>query len=317
MSGPSRLDYAIYALLSIVWGSTWLAIKIGLEGAPPLLAASIRFFIAASILFPLAVLLRATWPKGRVEWSVVVFVGVVLFVFDYTLIYWAQSVGLESALAAILFATMPFQTALMAHALVPKERLTGMKVLGIGMGFAGIFLIFGGGVTSIGPERALPMLAVVLSAACASAASVAVKRWGTNANPYSWNALAMAIGAGGLLLFSLVAGEPLIAPGWPEGVLSILYLAVFGTVVTFVGYIRLLRTFPVTTMSFIAFITPIVAVFLGLVVAGESIAPLAGVGAGITLGGIIVSVWRRRSPLRPSSESAPVPNDSGRPRVRP
>ncbi len=317
MSGPSRLDYGVYALLSIVWGSTWLAIKIGLEGTPPLLGASIRIFIAAGILFPLALLFRATWPKGRVEWSVVVFVGVVLFVFNYALIYWAQSVGLESALAAILFATMPFQTALMAHALVSKERLTGMKVFGIGMGFAGIFLIFGGGVTSIGPERALPMLAVILSAACASAASVAVKRWGANANPYSWNALAMAIGGAGLLLLSLGAGEPLIAPAWPVGVLSILYLAVFGTVVTFVGYIRLLHTFPVTTVSLIAFITPVVAVFLGLVLAGESLAPLAGVGAGITLGGIVVSVWRRRSPLRASPESASIPASPGKPRVRP
>ncbi len=313
MSGPSRLDYGIYALLSIVWGSTWLAIKVGLEGAPPFLAASLRFFIAASILLPLALLLRATWPKGRVEWSVVVFVGVVLFVFNYALIYWAQSVGLESALAAILFATMPFQTALMAHALVSRERLTGLKTLGIGMGFAGIFLIFGGGVTNIGPERILPMLAVVLSATAASAASVAVKRWGANANLYSWNALSMAIGAVGLLLFSLGAGEPLIAPAWPEGVLSILYLAVFGSVITFVGYIRLLRTFPVTTVSLIAFITPIVAVFLGLAVAGESLAPLAAVGAGITLGGIVVSVWRRRAPLRASPESAPVPANPGKP----
>jgi drug/metabolite transporter (DMT)-like permease len=313
VSGPSRLDYGIYALLSIVWGSTWLAIKIGLEGAPPLLAASIRFFIAASILLPLAVLFRATWPKGRVEWSVVAFVGVVLFVFDYALIYWAQSVGLESALSAILFATMPFQTALMAHVLVPQERLTGLKVLGIGLGFAGIFLIFGGGVTGIGPERILPMLAVILSAACAAAASVVVKRWGPNANPYSWNAIAMVIGAGGLFLLSRGASEPLVAPGWPEGVLSILYLAVFGTVVAFVGYIRLLRKFPVTTMSFIAFITPIVAVFLGLVVAGETFAPIAGVGAAVTLGGILVSVWRRRVPMRPSPESTPVPASPGKP----
>lgn len=313
VAAHARLDYGIYVLLSLVWGSTWLAIKVGLEGAPPLLGASMRFFLAAAILLPIAVLLRAKWPRSRVEWGVVVFVGIVLFVFDYALIYWAESVGLESALAAILFTTMPFQTALMAHALVPKERLTGMKVLGIGMGFAGIFLIFGGGVTGLGPERFLPMIAVVLSAACASAASVVVKRWGPNADPYSWNALAMVIGAVGLLLFSRGAGEPLVAPGWPEGVLSIVYLAVFGTVVAFVGYIRLLRTFPVTTMSLIAFITPIVAVFLGLVVAGESLAPLAGVGAGVTLGGIVVSLWRRRVPMRGTPESVPVPANPGKP----
>ncbi|MEE9164114.1 MAG: EamA family transporter [Thermoplasmata archaeon] len=313
MSGPSRLDFGIYALLSIVWGSTWLVIKVGLEGAPPLLAASMRFFLAAAILVPLTVLIRAPWPRGRVEWSVVAFVGVVLFVFDYALIYWAESVGLGSAMAAILFATMPFQTAIMAHALVPKEKLTGLKIVGISLGFAGVFLVFSGGISGAATVGFLPMLAVILSAACASAASVVVKRWGPNANPYSWNAVAMAIGAVGLLILSLGAGEPLVVPGWPEGVLSILYLAIFGTVVTFVGYIRLLRTFPVTTMSLIAFITPIVAVFLGLVVAGESLAPLAAVGAGITLVGVFVSTRRRRVPLRGTPESASVPGNPGKP----
>lgn len=313
VSGPSRLDYGIYALLSLVWGSTWLAIKVGLEGAPPLLGASLRFFLAAAILLPITLLMRAPWPRGRVEWSVVAFVGVVLFVFDYALIYWAESVGLGSAMAAILFATMPFQTAMMAHAFVHKEKLTGLKVLGISLGFAGVFLIFSGEISGAAFVGFLPMLAVILSAACASAASVAVKRWGPNANPYSWNAVAMAIGAVGLLTLSLAAGEPLVAPGWPEGVLSILYLAVFGTVVAFVGYIRLLRNFPVTTMSLIAFITPIVAVFLGLVVAGESLAPIAAVGAAITLAGVFVSTRRRRVPLRGTPESVPVPANPDEP----
>ncbi len=234
-----------------------------------------------------------------------------MFILDYGLIYWAEANGVESALAAILFATMPFQTALMAHGLIRHEKLTVRGIVGIVMGFGGLFLVFGGKIGEIGSEIAFPMLAIVLSATCASAASVAMKRWGREASPYTWNGVAMAIGAVGLLLLSLSVREPLVVPGWPEGILSILYLAVFGSIVAFVGYLRLLRTFPVTTMSFIAFITPIVAVFLGFVVASETLDPLAGVGAGITLAGILVHTWKRRVPIKASAEAAALPAISG------
>ncbi|MFQ5839060.1 MAG: DMT family transporter [Thermoplasmata archaeon] len=309
----SWVDYGIYALLCVVWGSTWLAIKIGLVGAPPFLSASLRFVIAAAILIPLSLALGAHWPKGHLEWSVVAFVGIVMFIFDYGLIYWAEASGVESALAAVLFATMPFQTALMAHGLIRQEKLTAKRVVGIAMGFGGIVLVFSGEMGGVGVDKALPMLAIVLSATCASAASVAMKRWGHDASPYTWNAVAMAIGATGLMLLSLSAREPLATPGWPEGILSILYLAVLGTVVTFVGYLRLLKTIPVTTMSFIAFITPIVAVFLGYAVASETLDPVAGVGAAITLGGIVVYSWKRRIPVAGSAEAAPATMSPGPP----
>ncbi len=303
----SWMDYGIYAVLCLIWGSTWLAIKIGFVGAPPFLSAALRFVIAASILIPLTVALGAKWPRGRVEWAVVVFVGIVLFVFDYALIYWGEANGVESALSAVLFATMPFQTPMLAHVVVAQERLNARRVAGIALGFGGIVLVFSGELGGVGLDKALPMLAIVLSAACASAASVAVKRWGHDASPYSWNAAAMAIGAGGLLLLSFSAGEPLVVPGWPEGVLSILYLAVFGSVVAFVGYLRLLKTFPVTTMSFIAFITPIVALFLGYALAAETLDPLAGVGAAVTLAGIVLHSWGPRAPVRSAAEAVPVP----------
>ncbi len=168
--------------------------------------------------------------------------------------------------------------------------------------------MFGGELGGVGWAKALPMAAVVVSAACASAASVAMKRWGKEGSPYTWNAAAMLIGATGLFLLSRGASEPLAAPGWPEGILSILYLAVFGTVVAFVGYLRLLKTVAVTTMSFIAFITPIVALVLGFLVAAESLDPLAGVGAAITLAGIAVYSWRPRAPVGGVAEAAPAPS---------
>ena len=119
-----------FAMLCIIWGSTWLAIRIGLEGAPPFLSASLRFAVASVVLVLLAVVFRSKWPQNRTEWALVGFVGVVLFTADYGLIYWGENNGVESGLSAILFATFPLQTALVANAYLKAERFTAQKLLG-------------------------------------------------------------------------------------------------------------------------------------------------------------------------------------------
>src|SRR5881392_4333352 len=115
-------------MLCVIWGSTWLAIRIGLQGAPPFLAASLRFIVASATLAVLALPFRSKWPANRTEWKLVVFVGLVLFTADYGLIYWGENNGVESGLSAILFATYPFQTAIAAHFVLPAERLSIRKV---------------------------------------------------------------------------------------------------------------------------------------------------------------------------------------------
>src|SRR5881396_2949225 len=117
-------------MLCVIWGSTWLAIRIGLQGAPPFLAASITLVLLAAVF-------RSKWPSNRNEWTLVAFVGLVLFTADYSLIYWGEQV-VESGLSAILFATLPLQTALVANAFLREERLSIQKLAGIGIGFGGI-----------------------------------------------------------------------------------------------------------------------------------------------------------------------------------
>src|SRR6058998_801525 len=133
---------AAFAMLCLIWGSTWLAIRIGLEGAPPFLSASLRFAVASIVLVLLTVVFRSKWPQNRTEWALVGFVGIVLFTGDYGLIYWGENNGVLSGLSAILFATFPLQTALVANAFLKAERVTVQKLLGIGVGFGGVVLIF-------------------------------------------------------------------------------------------------------------------------------------------------------------------------------
>jgi drug/metabolite transporter (DMT)-like permease len=284
---------AAFTMLCIIWGSTWLAIRIGLEGAPPFLAASLRFVVASATLLALTAVLRARWPRIRTEWALVGFVGLALFTANYGLIYWGENNGVESGLSAILFATYPLQTALVAHGLLEEEKLTLQKVLGIGMGFGGILVIFRSQLVSVGLDKAFPMLAIMLSATCAAFAGVAIKRWGHESNPVSFNAFAMGVGAVSLAATSFAAREPWSAPTWPEGIGAIVYLALLGSVVTFVTWQWLLKQAEVTSVSFVALITPIVAILLGATVGNESFDLVDLLGAAIVLIGIYVSISRR------------------------
>lgn len=284
---------AAFAMLCVIWGSTWLVILIGLRGAPPFLAATLRFLVASITLGVLAVAFRSKWPANRMEWALVVFVGLVLFTADYGLIYWGENNGVESGLSAILFATFPLQTAILATAFLREERLTLQKLGGIAVGFGGILVIFRGQIGTAGFEKAFPMVAIVLSATCAAAATVAIKRWGHGTNPVTFNAGAMAVGTATLAIVSLVARETWRVPSWPEGIGAILFLGLAGSVVTFVTWQWLLKTSEATSLSFVALITPITAVLLGATVGSETFDGVDLFGSAIVLAGIYISMSRR------------------------
>src|SRR2546429_5566455 len=296
IQGPmatSSKQSAAFAMLCLIWGSTWLAIRIGLEGAPPFLSASLRFAVASVVLVLLGVVFRSKWPQNRTEWALVGFVGVVLFTADYGLIYWGENNGVESGLSAILFATFPLQTALVANAYLKAERFTAQKLLGIGVGFGGVVLIFRSQLGTAGLAEVFPMLSIVLAATCAAVAAVAVKLGGPDTEPISFHAAGMTVCPAGLATVHVITREPWGIPTWPQGLGAILYLAIAGSVVTFVAWQWLLKGMQATTLSYIALIIPIVAVLLGAQLGNATSRVLDLGGAAIVLLGIYVSTSRR------------------------
>src|SRR5213078_2728564 len=119
----------MFSLLCLIWGSTWLVIKVGYGGLGPFNVAGVRFAIAAAVLNAMVPIVGARWPRGRSEWLLILWVGVLLFAGDYGLIYWGEQY-IDSGLTAILFGTFPLFTMLMAHVYVPGERLTRRKLAG-------------------------------------------------------------------------------------------------------------------------------------------------------------------------------------------
>ena len=120
------MHLALYVMLCLIWGSTWLVIKVGYGGLGPFNVAAVRFLIAGVVLVPIVPLLGARWPSTRAEWMLVVWVGLVLFAADYGLIYWGEQF-LDSGMTSILFALLPLVTIGFAHLYVPGDRITGQS----------------------------------------------------------------------------------------------------------------------------------------------------------------------------------------------
>ena len=282
------MQLALYVLLCVIWGSTWLVIKVGYGGLGPFNVAAVRFLIAGAVLAPMVPLLGARWPTNRTEWALVTWVGLVLFAADYGLIYWGEQF-LDSGMTSILFALLPLVTIGFAHLYVPGDRITGRKLAGTILAFVGIVALFGDRVR-LDPGGLAPMMAIVASTVCAAAAGVATKRHGAGMHPAALNAPAMLIGAAALALMSLAAGDGFALPADTPTWMAVLYLAIAGSVVTFLGYFTLLKTWSITSLSFISVFTPAIALILGFVFLDERPTLWTGVGALLVLGGVALAL---------------------------
>ena len=290
MQKHPKLSYAAFALLCLIWGSTWLVIKVGYGGLGPFNVAALRFLVAGLLMSGLAPAMGAKWPKGREQWRLTVWVGVLLFGADYGLIYFAEQ-KLDSGITALLFAVLPIITALAAHVYLPGERLTARKLAGTLLAFVGVGALFADNL-HVDATKVWSMVAVVVGTACAALTSVATKRHGQSLHPAALNAPAMLVGAGLLALTSLIEGDGFHAPANIETWGAILYLAVVGSVIAFLLYFWLLKLWRATSLSFISVFNPITAMILGTVVLHERLTIWTAVGAAIVLAGVILAQTR-------------------------
>ncbi|MHB8633905.1 MAG: DMT family transporter [Thermoplasmatota archaeon] len=270
---------AAFAGCTLIWGTTWYAIKVGLLSMPPFWGASLRFYVAALVMAPFAF----RKPMGRRHLALALFVGLTLFALDYGLIYWAEG-SIPSGLAAVLFATQPLFVAVGARFVLPAERMGRGALVALALALAGLALVFapdvGAGAKGVGPE-----LAMLASTVAAAAATLATRRWGAGVVPVQLNVVAMTVGATVLLAAALVGHEALLFPTAPAALGSLLYLAVVGSVLAFLLYWDLLARWGAHKASLIVLLTPLVALSTSIVV-GERLGALQWAGSVLVLGGV-------------------------------
>jgi drug/metabolite transporter (DMT)-like permease len=257
------MDLARYALLCLIWGSTWMVIKVGYGGLGPFNVAGLRFFVAAALMASVALATRARWPRGRPEWTAVMVVGLLMFAGDYGLIYWAEQY-IASGLTAVLFATLPLMTLFVAQAYIPGERITTGKLGSSVLALVGTVALFADQLR-VDTAAIRPMLAVLGATLCAAVASVVSKRDAHDIPSATLNATSMLVGATVLLLAALAHGEGFRVPTDAGTWAAVAYLSLVGSVLAFLIYFSLLKTWSVMSLSFISVFTPVIALLLGFV----------------------------------------------------
>lgn len=282
----------------LIWGSTYLAIRFAVETLPPFLMAGTRFVVAGLILYGWRRAAGFPRPTGA-QWRAATVVGALMLLGGNGGVVWAEQ-WIESGTAALIVASVPFWMVLLDWLRPGGQPPRPAVWLGILIGFAGVLLLLGGPPT--GP-RYLAGGVVVLFSAMAWAAGSLYSRTAVLPAPLLATAMQMLTGGGLLLLAGVVTGElgRLDPAGFStRSLLALLYLVVFGSLVSYSAYVWLLRVTPPALASTYAYVNPVVAVVLGWLLADERMNARVVVAAAVIVGGValITTTRGRRRPRR-------------------
>lgn len=284
---------AAFVACSLIWGSTFLVIRIGNETVLPFWGAALRLAIASLVLLAIAAVFRQSLPRGAALRAAAGY-GALQFGLNLSLLYWGQK-EVSSGLSAVLYATVPLTVAVMTRAF-GLETLTPLKIAGALIALLGVGVIFSG--EGLGGTRALSIAALLVAIWFACLGSIVLKR-GPHQNAIGANVVATAVGCAVCLGFSAVAREPWTLPHGGAAWFPVLYLAIAGSVGAFVLYSWLIQHAPLTRISYVSVIVPVVAILLGGLVRNERLQLTSWIGSAIVLAGVLVGL--RAAPARPAA----------------
>lgn len=291
----------VLILLGAVWGASFLLIKIGVAEIPPVTLVAARLLISAAILVAVLYAGGQRLPTRPRAWADLLLLGVVGMVLPYLLITWGEQ-SISSGMAAILNATTPLFSVLLAYLWTREERLSGARVLGVTLGFAGVVVAVGfnlrGGAAAGG--GLWPQLGVLLAALCYAVAGIYGRR--------AFRGVPALVPATGQLLTGALVITPLALAldGVPERLPSalamgaVLTLAVFGTALAYVLLYWLMARIGATRTSMVTYLLPPFALIYGALFLSEAVTPNALAGLALVVAGILLANGAlRRGPVAP------------------
>ena len=277
--------FLAYVVLCIIWGSTWIAIRFGLESLTPIFSAGVRFSIASIIVFAIMRVKEIKLQTDSLSVRLYLLMGFFSFVIPFGLVYWAEQF-VPSGLAAVLFAVYPFWVVIFSYIRMREETIGFYKIIGTILGFAGILIIFSDSFTGDMSDYIIGMFAVVLSGIMQAWIAVSIKKFGNHLHPLSMNFVPMVIAGISMILIGFAFEDLSTIKVDEYAVLSILYLAAFGSVITFTTFYWLIKRINLVILSLIAFITPIVALVLGYFIYHEALSLRHFIGVATVLTGV-------------------------------
>jgi len=294
-----------FAAIYLIWGSTYLAIRYAVETIPPLVTAGIRHSIAGGILLAWA------WARGfrptRAHWVSGFVLGALFFLIGHGTLHWAeQYVG--SGLAALLIATEPMFILVLAWSM-GQQKISRLSALGLGLGVVGVAMLTGAELTVKGSSL-LGLLAVLLGSLSWSAGVVITPRLKLPSDALGRTAIPLVCGAVMLLIAAGLTGE-FRATHWAsislKSVLGLGYLITFGSIVAFTAYTWLLQRCPPALVATHTYANPVVAVFLGWLLASEPLTMRVVLASVAILGAIVLIRKGERRAVAKGPDVIPQP----------
>jgi drug/metabolite transporter (DMT)-like permease len=306
MAGLRGRALIAYLLVCTVWGSTYLAIRIGVQELPPLLFAGVRFLIAGALLAGIVLLSGGRLPARRRDWGVLAVVGLFLLLGGNAVVVWAEQF-VESGPASVFVAAVPLWAAFF-DALIPGGGtvFTWRVGLGLALGFFGSALLAGVTPTELLSADLKGPLALTLASASWALGTVYSKRTPTDSSPYASSAVQMLVGGAAITLLGLLSGEAGQWHATARGLGALAYLVVFGSIVGFTAYAYALRHASATVVGTYAYVNPVVAVLLGWLILDEAITGRT-IAAMVLILGAVLMIQLAPGRYRRPAAAAPHP----------
>ena len=287
---PAAGYAALLGTLALMWGSSYLFIKIGVETLPPLSLVFLRVLVGIAILLVVVAVTRTRLPRDARTIAHLGVLGAVNIAIPFWLISVAEQ-HISSGLAGILQSTAPFFTLVIAASFIHDERITRGRLAGIGLGFLGILVLSAENIadlgSALGMERLLAEVAVVGASLAYAIGNTYARRNLRDTRPLvlSTGQVGWAVVLVGILAALVDGGVTL--PAVPEAAFSVLWLGAVGTGFAYIVFFRLLTGWGPTRASLVAYLLPVVAVILGVIVLGEQVDAFFLAGAAL----IVAGVW--------------------------
>jgi drug/metabolite transporter (DMT)-like permease len=311
MAGLRGRALIAYLLVCTVWGSTYLAIRIGVRDLPPVLFAGVRFLIAGVLLAAIVVITGDRLPRHWRDWRIQGITGVLLLLGGNAVVVWAEQF-VESGPASVFIAAVPLWTAFF-DAVVPggSTVLTWRVGVGLALGFLGSALLAG-----VTPGQMLSAdlkgpISLTLASASWALGTVYSKRNKTDTTPFAASAMQMLVGGTVIIALGFLLGE---GPAWrfePRAMAALGYLILFGSIVGYTAYAYALRHGSPTVVGTYAYINPVVAVILGWLILHEAITIRTIAAMVLILGAVLmIQLGSKPAPATDRAHERPL----GRPR---
>jgi drug/metabolite transporter (DMT)-like permease len=311
MKGRERvLAYGSWLAVCFFWGTTYLAIRVGLETLPPTLFGGLRFLLAGTVLFAFVVWRGERLPRGR-EWLSLGMIGVLLLGVGNGVVVWAEQ-WISSGMTALLISTSPFWVVWAERFGRGGERAGAHVLLGMLMGFAGMALLVGPELFGARLDARFLLGFVLLQVGCASwsGGSVYAKRHPTRVAPLMSAAVQMLAGGAALALVGTARGEWAALDFNARSLGAFLYLVVFGSLVAYTAYTYAIQKLPLSLVSTYSYINPVIAVVLGWLLLGEPLGWRVAAGAAVILCGVAVVKAAPRRGAEEAGRGAAEPDGS-------